>query len=130
MAAFSRRQLANYAVNQLLAKSSPASISKHLAAALISAKKQKEVDLLLDDVSEQLETRGFTARAVVTSSSGLSASLRKQLADQVKKAAKVEQVSIIEQVDPKIIGGFKIETSTRTWDQTIARKLAEIKGGI
>jgi len=130
MADFSRRQLARYAVNQLLAKQSPANISKHLAAALIISNKQKDVDLLLDDIAEQLEVRGLSARAVVTSVNGLSAGLRSQLTRQIKKAVRVDEVLLTERLDPSVLGGFRIETSTRTWDQTIARKLAEIKGGI
>lgn len=130
MAGFSRRQLAQYAVSQLLDKQPAGEISRHLAAALVSSKKQKEAELLLDDVAEELEARGLLARAVVTSANGLSASLRKALTEQVKKAAQVTEVSLSEQIDPEVIGGFRVETKRHTWDKTIARKLAAIKGGI
>lgn len=130
MANFSRRQLASYAVDQLLAKKSPAIISHHLAAALIESKKQKDVDLLMDDVAEQLEVRGLLAQALITSVSGLSAGLRKDLAAQIKNAVKVDAVNLNEQTDPEVIGGIRVETATRTWDHTVARQLAEIKGGL
>lgn len=130
MAAFSRRVLARYAVDQLLAGHSADKVSQHLAAALISSKMTKQSDQLLDDIAEELESRGLLARAIVTSAHGLSASLRKSLSDQVRKAAHVTEVSLSEQVDPDVIGGLRIETARHTWDKTVARKLAEIKGGI
>ena len=130
MASFSRRQLARYAVDELLAKNSPADIANHLAAALITAKKQKEADLLLDDVAEQLESRGLLARAIVTSANKLSSELKERLGKQIKDAAQVKELSLREQIDPDVIGGVRIETASHTWDRTIARKLSEIKGGL
>jgi len=130
MAAFSRRSLANYAVEQLLANQSPAQLSKYLAAALIASKRQDQADLLLADINQELESRGRLANATVTSATKLSAELRKSLSSQVKKAAKVDQVSLNEQIDPSVIGGIRIETANHTWDKTVARKLSEIKGGI
>lgn len=130
MVNFSRRQLARYAVDQLLNKKSPADISRHLAAALIESKKQNEADLLMSDIAEQLENQGLLAQATVISATNLSASLKKQLAAQVKKATQVDEVILSEHIEPNVIGGFRVETATRTWDKTLQRKLAEIKGGI
>ncbi|HVX58224.1 MAG TPA: F0F1 ATP synthase subunit delta [Candidatus Saccharimonadales bacterium] len=130
MAAFSRRQLARYAVDQLLDRRPATEISNHLAAALIAGKMTKQADLLLDDIAEELESRGLLARAVVTSANGLSAALRDQLTNQVKRAAKVSDVTLSEQTDPDVIGGFRVETARHTWDKTVARRLSEIKGGI
>lgn len=130
MANFSRRQLAKYAVEQLLGGSKPTDVSRHLAAALIANKKQSQADLLLADISEELEARGILAEALVTSVNGLSADLKSKLSAQIKKNAKVSSVIINEQTDTAVIGGFRVETARHTWDQTIQRKLAEIKGGI
>lgn len=130
MAAFSRRRLAKYAVDELVSGRSAKQISDLLAAALIDNKMGSQADLLLNDIAEELEARGLLARAVVTSANGLSAELKKRLASQIKKAAKVDEVSITEQVDTDVIGGVRIETARHTWDKTVQRKLAEIKGGI
>lgn len=130
MATFSRRQLAIYGVNQLISKQSPTNISAHLAAALISSKRQKDAELLLDDIAEQLEDRGVLTQATVTSATALGPKLREQLAKQVRSATKVEHVFLEEEIDPMVIGGIRIETAIRTWDETIACKLSEIKGGI
>lgn len=128
--AFSRRQLARYAVTQLLDNQKPAVISRHLAAALISGKMTKQADFLLDDIAEELESRGLLARAVLTSAHDLSADLKKQLTEQVKKSAGVKEVSLSELVNPELIGGFRVETARHTWDKTVIRRLSEIKGGI
>ena len=127
---YSRRQLAHYGVDQLLDGVAPSALSKHLAAALITSKKTKETDLLISDIVEELESRGLYARAIITSANELSVTLRKQLAEHIKKAAQVKNVSLNLEVDPRIIGGLKVETANHTWDKTIAYKLAEIKGGI
>lgn len=130
MAAFSRRQLASYAVDQIVDGQSPADISKRLAAALIVSKRQKDAELLLGDIAEQLETRGLLTEAAVTSAKALSSSLLAQLAKQIKQATGTAEVTLKEQIDPTVIGGFRVETANRTWDKTLSRQLAAIKGGI
>lgn len=130
MSSFSRRQLAHYAVERLLDGESPATLSKHLSAALTAAKKQKEADLLLNDIAHELESRGLLARATVTSASRLSPTLRKQLINKIEKAAKVREVVLTENIDEDVIGGIKVETANHSWDNTLVRRLADIKGGI
>lgn len=127
---FSRRQLANFAVEQLLDGKKPSLISRQLAAALIADKRVKETQLLIDDIAEELERRGLLAKVTVTSATKLSANLKASLSAQIKRAAKVTEVSLNEQVDNSVIGGIKVETSAHAWDKTIARRLSEIKGGI
>ena len=130
MAAISRRSLARYAVDQLVARQSVKKISASLAAALIENKMAKQVDLVVADIDEELESRGLVARAVITSAHALSAQLKTRLASELKAAAKVDEVAMVEYIDPAIIGGFRIETARHTWDHTIARQLQDIKGGI
>ncbi len=130
MMSFSRRELANYGVQNLLAGEAPAKIAERLAAALIAAKKPKEADLLLDDISEILESRGLLAKVTSTTAEPLTNELRKELEGQIKEAANVKEVALNEEVDKKVIGGIRVATANHTWDKTIARKLADIRGGI
>lgn len=130
MAGFSRRQLADYAVNQLLAGEPLKKIARQLAAASLAGGKQPDADLLINDISLQLEQRGILANAVITSAHPLSQSARRQLAEQIKKAAGVEKVVLEEKIDNQVIGGFRVETARQTWDKTVARQLRDIKGGI
>jgi F-type H+-transporting ATPase subunit delta len=126
----SRRQLARWAVEQLQGGKSPAEISQSLAALLLMTKRQKEAELLLSDIEFELENQGILTVAVVTSARDLSGSLRKTLISQIEKATKVKEVAIEEEVDKNVIGGIRIETPSHTWDNTIIRRLADIKGGI
>lgn len=127
MISFSRRQLANYAVEQLLAKQSPAKLARHLAAALIASRKQKDVELLLLDIDQELEDRGLVAKAQVTASHELSANLHKELSSAIKKATGVKEVVLSEAIDKDVLGGLKIETANHTWDKTLRRMLMNIK---
>lgn len=126
----SRRALARYGVEQLLDGKSPAKVAEALAASLASSGKRKETELLIADIFEMLEARGLIANAVITSAKPLSPKTRSSLKAQIGRAAKVESVLINEVIDETVIGGFRAETSAHSWDKTIARKLAMIKGGI
>lgn len=130
MAYISRRLLARYVVDQLLAGQAVKKISTRLAAVLIDSKMTGQTDLVIDDINEELESRGLSARAVVTSAHALSADLKGRIAGQIQKAAGVNSVTIIENVEPAVIGGVRIETARHTWDKTVARQLQDIKGGI
>lgn len=126
----SRRSLARYAVNKLEAGESPAKIAKALAFSLADSGKKKEAELLISDVFEMIETQGLVASATITTAKPLSAKSRESIRKQIIVLAQVKEVIIKEVIDETVIGGFRIETATRSWDKTIARKLAMIKGGI
>jgi F0F1-type ATP synthase delta subunit len=124
----SRRALARYAADQLLAGTTAHVVAKHLAATLLDSQRQKEADLLLADINYELQNRGRLAAATVTTASQLSAGLRSEIARLVKKSAKVQQVILTEQIDKNIIGGVRIETPERTWDKTVTSQLNKLRG--
>ena len=130
MAALARRKLAIYAADSLSSGRSPKQIAKELAAALAIQNKQSEVDLLLGDIAYELENRGLVVIASVTAVNSLSSSLHKELSSQIKKLSRVRDVIINEQIDKSVIGGLRINTAKHSWDKTIMRKLADIKGEI
>lgn len=127
MSGFSRRQLADYAVNEIVAKHPVADLSAHLAAALVNNGWQKEVELLLLDIDQELEERGLLARVRLISTYVLSEKLKTELASKLKKMAGVKEVILLEEIDKTVIGGIKIETATRSWDRTIIRTLTQLK---
>jgi hypothetical protein len=53
----SRRKLAAYAADELLAGQSLNEVAKKLAAVLIASKRQKQIEQLLQDVAWELENR-------------------------------------------------------------------------
>lgn len=130
MAALSRRSLARYAAERLTRGQAPAKLAKELVVALVTSRRQNEVELLLGDIAYELENRGLLASATVTSATALNPSLRRQLVSQIKKLAHVKDVALHSQIDKKVIGGVRIDTAKHSWDKTILRKLTDIKGDI
>lgn len=125
---FSRRCLAKYAVDAMLAKRSAVDLSAHLAAALITSRRQKEVELLLSDIDLELEDRGLLVKARVTSAYPLSLGLKRNLASRLRGMTAAREIILQEQTDKDIVGGLKIETASHTWDKTLLRTLAKLKG--
>jgi len=123
----SRRQLASYAADQLLDKARPSKIAQELAAILIISRRQNQAELLAEDIGWELERRGQVANAQVISAHAIGEQLRKDIVAHIKKAADVKQVIINETVDPTVLGGVRIDTPAHSWDQTLRRKLTEIK---
>lgn len=123
----SRRQLAVYAADRLLANARPAVLARELAALLIVSKRQNQAELLAQDIGYELESRGQAANASVVSAHALSEQLRKSIAARIKQAAGVKEVIINETVDPSVLGGVRIDTAAHSWDKTLRRKLTEIK---
>jgi F0F1-type ATP synthase delta subunit len=123
----SRRQLADYAAGQLIAGQAPDKIARQVAAVLLATGKTKNAGLLIEDVAWQLENRGQLANAQVTSATELSESLREEIATFIKHAAKVNKVILNENINQSVIGGIRIETAARTWDETISKQLTEIR---
>ena len=126
----SRRELARWAINQLATGRSARTLAKQLAAELVASGRGKQADLLLSDISAELELSGQLAELTITTATKLSTELRKNLVAYVKNAATVKDVIVKETIDPSVLGGFKLETANRTWDKTVARQLADIKGGL
>lgn len=123
----SRRALARYAADQLIAGRGAPVVARHLAATLIDSQRQKEVQLLLADINYELQSRGRLATAMVTTASQLPAGLRSEITSLMKKSSKVQQVILTEQIDKNIIGGVRVETAERTWDKTVIGQLDKLR---
>jgi F-type H+-transporting ATPase subunit delta len=127
MAKLSRRSLAKYAADQLVAGVSAKDIAKHLAAVLVETRRAAEAEFLASDIAWELEHRGLLAKATVISATPLSDELRRSVKRQIKKATKTDDVTLESQIDKSLIGGLRVETSTRIWDNTVRSKLTSLK---
>lgn len=127
MSKLSRRALAAYASEQLLAGRPAQFVAKHLAAALIDAGKTDEVEFLLGDIAAELQSQRVLAVTKSTSAFSLTPDLRQSIKEQIQKATSTKAVLLQEEIDPKVLGGIRLETSTQVWDSTINRKLADLK---
>ncbi len=127
MSKISRRALAHYATDQLLAGKSTKDIAKRLAAVMLDGGKISDVEFLLGDIAAELEARRELTVAQATSASELTPQLRTAIKNQVKRATGSRAVLLQEFHDSSVLGGIRVETSARVWDNTVARKLADLK---
>ncbi len=127
MTKVSRRALARYAADQLLAGKPAKSVARHLAAAMLEAGKPSDINFLLGDIAAELENRRELTIATTTSATALTPQLRTALKKKVQKASQSKNVLLEENIDSSVLGGVRIETPSRIWDSTVARKLADLK---
>ena len=127
MSKISRRALARYGAQQLLAGKPADVVAKYLAAALASAAMTDQVDFLLGDISWELENQGQLAVGHIVSARSLSSQLQETIRNEVKLAAKTKAVLLEERIDKSVIGGVRIETSGQVWDSTVSRKLTNLR---
>lgn len=123
----SRRSLARYAADELLAGKSAKIVAKSLAAVMVETGHAGSSQFIVDDIAAELECRGVLSVGRVTSASILTAQLRQALTGQLKKATGAGSVLLEERIDKSVIGGLRVETANRVWDRTIARKLQQLK---
>lgn len=119
MARVSRRKLAMYAAERLLA--GDAAVIDELAALIVAEKREREIHLLVQDIEAELAERG-TVVATVESARALDAATK----DAIKSLLS-SNVLLRESIDPTLIGGFKLRTPTAKLDATIAKKLNDLR---
>lgn len=157
MRLMSRRKLAKYAAEQLLAGND--AVLEEIAGFLVHEKHEREVELLARDIEVELAERGTivatveSARALdaatkdairrmLSSNSGMRASRRASRdaraaeqpspddsirAPETDASSQNINVLLRESIDPTLIGGFKLRTPTATLDATIAKKLNDLR---
>jgi F-type H+-transporting ATPase subunit delta len=127
MTKLSRRVMAEWGAQQLLDGQSARQVAKALAALLEESNRLGEVDFLLEDIAWELEHRRALAIGKVTSAYPLSAKLESELKGYLKKSTGAQQVLLENKVDKSVIGGVRLETAGQVWDNTIKRKLSELR---
>lgn len=123
MKAVSRRQMAIYSVDQLLAGSSPAKIAARLAAELYQTRRSGQIEMLIGDIYKELENRQLLCRAEVGTARPLSKPSKKAVMEFIAKLSGTKKVEISENVDAKRIGGVEVKTAVWQWDATLKTKL-------
>jgi F-type H+-transporting ATPase subunit delta len=127
MQKLSRRQLAKYAADQLLAGQPVRKLAAQLAAVLSATKRGGQAPQLAEDIAFELESRGALATATITSAHPLSEQLSTELEKFIKHQTGARAVAATQAIDPAVIGGVRIDTASRSWDQTIRRRLTDIR---
>jgi F0F1-type ATP synthase delta subunit len=118
----SRRKLAAYVAEKLVAGEKPAAVFKEVAAYLVDTRRTRELELLVRDIEDALATRG-TVVADVTSAHPLSETLKKEIASLVGG----KSLHMREAVTPEVLGGVRVDIPGKRFDGTIRHKLTALK---
>lgn len=128
MKSVSRRKLAKYAAEQILAGND--AVLEEIAGLLIYEKHEREIDLLVRDIEAELAERGEIV-ASVESARALDDNTRRKieqfLATAVSGKNSKPKVSLRESIDSTLIGGLKLRTPTATLDATVLKKLNDLR---
>ena len=128
MARTLRRKLARHAAERLLA--GDAAVIDELAALIVHERREREVDLLVQDIEAELAERG-TIVATVESATPLDTVTKDKIKNLLssKTNASNQDINVLlrESIDQALIGGFKLRTPTATLDATIAKKLNDLR---
>ena len=128
MARTLRRKLAQHAAERLLA--GDAAVIDELAALIIAERREREVDLLVQDIEAKLAERGMIV-ATVESATPLDTvtkdKIKNLLSSKTNASNQDVKVLLRESIDQALIGGFKLRTPTATLDATIAKKLNDLR---
>lgn len=126
MKTISRRQLANYAVDEMQKGTSFQTIANQLSSELIDSGRKDEFELLIKDIYQTLETRGVTTTVQVTTINKLSESSKKLIEEFTSKLTKTEHVKVEEQIDLSLIAGMRLQTANLTWDNSAKSQLNKL----
>lgn len=127
MSKISRRALARYAVEELIAGKEADKVAKEMAAVMIEQEMASSIEFLFGDIAWELERRGELSIGRVISATPLPPLLKKALKDHIKKSTKVKDVMLEVKVDKSVLGGARVETPSKVWDGTIAKRLADLR---
>ena len=124
MAQISRRQIAAYVAEKLLAGDTK--VIDQLAAFLVAEKRTKEASLLVKDIEKALETAGFVV-ARAGSAFSLSDEQKNQIEQLLKKRYGAKQVAVKFTEDKDLLGGVVIETASQEFDGSLKRNINRLK---
>lgn len=128
MTRLSRRNLARYATDQLVAQNDVTQLARDIFSVLADDGRTGELELLMADIYYELEDHGQVANTRITSAVDLSDQLMAEVKALVKKTTGVDQVLLNPKIDKSVVGGLRIETATKVWDRTVANQLNDLKG--
>lgn len=84
----------------------------------------------IDDIAKAFDTQYKLYKnilsAVITSANGIDAATKAKVMELVK-ATTTGEVELIEKIDPSILGGFVITVGDKQMDQSVARKLNDLR---
>lgn len=122
----SRRRMAEYVADRLVAGDDPGNILLEIAAYLKENRRTKESTLVVRDIEQALLGRGVVV-ASVTSARPLKQSALEDIKQFIANHYKADTVQAREVIDENAIGGFKVSTPDKELDRTLRKYIATIK---
>ncbi len=127
MQVVSRRKLASYVAEQLLAGADQSALLTQVAAYLVERKRVNQAELLVRDIEAYLANDHGLVLAHVTSARELSDGLIKAIAQFVKQSEKATAVEVSTSIDPSLLGGVIIKTPNAELNASVRSKLTALK---
>lgn len=118
----SRRKLAQYVADALVAGAEASVVLREVAAYLIDSGRLRETELVIRAIEDTLADRGIVL-ARVTTATDLTATLRRDIEEMIN----ARQVTLDTTIDPSVIGGVRIEIPGKVLDATVQRKLLALR---
>lgn len=118
----SRRKIAAYAADSLVAGQKTSKVLETVAAYLIANKRTREQELIVRDIEAALQARGIVV-ADITSAHPVADSLLVE----IKKLTGATSLQTRTIIDGTVLGGIRIDTPGKRFDGTIRRKLNALK---
>ena len=100
---------------------------KEFAGYLARKNMLSESDKILDEYRMLFNKKHHIVEAHVTVNERLSEKTRLHLREALKKKYKAREVHMMEQVDERIIGGFKVKVHDEVYDNTILNTLKQLQ---
>lgn len=121
-ARLSRRKLAVYAAEKMLAGTPKKQVLKELAAYFIETGRVREAELFVRDLEHELADRGVVVARVVTAHP-----LTTSMKGEISKLSGTKNVQLREIVDPAVLGGIQVDLPGKRFDGTIRHKLNALR---
>lgn len=121
-ARLSRRKLATFVAEKLLAGASKQAVLRELAAYLIDTGRTREMELIVREIEDVLADRGVVV-ADIASARPLTDSTRAE----VSKAIGAKNIQLREKVDESLLGGVRIDLPGKRFDGSIRHKLNALR---
>jgi F-type H+-transporting ATPase subunit delta len=123
----SRRKIAEIIARRLERGESMNKLSKEVAAYLLDAKRSSELESIMRDVIALRADNGHVESSLTTAHK-LSPKLEKEIKDLVKVIRpSTKTIQLNEEVEPDLIGGFKLNVINQSLDLSVRAQLNRLK---
>jgi F-type H+-transporting ATPase subunit delta len=118
----SRRKIALYVVQRLLAGAKQKAVMQEVAAFLVETRRIRELDLIVRDIEGELAANGIVVADVLS-----AYPLADELKKEVGKLVGAKDLQLRETVDPSVLGGMRIAVPGQRFDGTLRHRIAALK---